>query len=460
MAKRIEIPYTPQARQQAFHTCAADEVLYGGAAGGGKSEAILFDALANALAYEGCRIIVFRRTFPDLKRSLIARSLQVIPKELGRYRADDKTWTFINGSTIEFAYWDDDSNYTNYQGAEYDFIYWDELTQFKQEWYTFMLSRLRGNKPIKRQVKSATNPGGIGHGWVKARFIDPAPPETVWRPEASEVERNLGVQPLSRCFIPAKVWDNPILLQTDPGYLARLASLPDDQRRAFMDGDWNVFSGQVFREWRPEIHVTKPFQIPHDWMRFRAIDFGYSDPFCCLWFAVSPLNMVYVYRELYVTGHKASDLAQRIVELSASEDIAYTVADPSMWNKTGAIGESIAETFAKNGVPLLKADNDRLSGKMRVHEYLAPFETDGGARALLQVFDSCVNLIRTLPALPYDAHRVEDVDTHAEDHCYDALRYGLMSRPRANTMAAEKGKTAIPFALQTDDDGIGGYLEW
>jgi phage terminase large subunit len=453
----ISIPYNPQPRQYTFHECPADEVLYGGAAGGGKSEAMLYDALSNALYYKGCKIIIFRRTFPDLKRSLIERSFSMFPKEIAKYNQSDKLWTFINGSRIEFAYWDDDSNYMNYQGAEYDFIYWDELTQFKEEWYLYMLSRLRGSRKIKRQCKAATNPGGVGHGWVLGRFIEVAPSETIYKPEPNEYQLKEGIEPLTRCFIPATVHDNPALLKADPTYIARLHELPEAERRALLEGDWYSFQGQYFKQFRKNKHVIEPFQPPKHWKRYRSIDYGYNDDCAIYWHAVDSDGRTYTYRELYINETLASDIADLVVELSVyadedgkemKEDIRYTVASVDMWQTRGAgiktkdgevKGKSIAETFAEHGVPCIKADNSRVIGWQRVAENMkdAP---DG--LPYWQITSNCYNLIRTLPNLVRDQKKVEDIADHQEDHAAESIRYFFMSRPQKTKKEPEK-QTAI-----------------
>jgi len=224
-------------------------------------------------------------------------------------------------------------------------------------------------------------------------------------------------------FVRALPADNPYL---SSAYWDELNSLPEPLRRAWVEGDWNVFAGQVFSEWRYDVHVCDPFEIPAHWIRWRAVDWGYSQPFCCLWFAQQPGDdRVYVYRELYAAGLTDREQARRIRELSAGESIRWTLADPSMWTtKTHENATfSTADEYGAEGVWLSPADNDRLTGVRRVHQALA-MRPDG--KPGLLVFRTCVNLIRTLPALPYDAARVEDVDTDAEDHAYDALRYGLM----------------------------------
>lgn len=449
---RIINPYKPQPKQVLFHQCPADEILYGGAAGGGKSEALLEDAYKNALQYPGCRIIMFRRTFPDLERSLILRSRDKFDLRLAKYNEAKRRWMFKNGSIIEFAYMDKESDVYKYQGAEYDFIYWDELTHFTEYQYRYMISRLRGSKPIKRQIKAATNPGGVGHAWVKARFIDIGESGKIHRPAPTDDEPVPG----TRCFIPATVYDNKALLENDPDYLRRLESLPTQQRKQLKDGDWDSFEGMAFDEWRRDIHVIKPFTIPDTWKRFRAIDYGRSAPFCCLWFAIDQDHNLYVYKEAYKAGLDATDQAELIKRMSEGETISYTVLDSACWIPNQH-GESIADTYADNGIVCEQASKNRLNGKDRVHAWLKVLD----GKSKLKIFENCVNLIRTLPALPLDPRNPEDVDSDAEDHAYDALRYGVMSCPDPRTFEPIESNALshvkrvdehLPPALQDERD--------
>ncbi len=368
----------------------------------------------------GFKALYLRRTFPDLERSVIRRSQTKYPKGLGKYNEVKHLWTFVNSSTLEFGSLDREMDVLKYQSAEYDLIIFDELTHFTEYQYTYMRSRNRTTLAgVKPRMRSGTNPGGIGHGWVKTMFIDPAPPETVWVTEEGT----------TRCFIPAKVTDNLILMQRDPLYVKRLQSLPENERKALLEGDWDIFAGQYFREFRRDKHVVTPFAIPPEWVRFCSIDWGYNDPCAVYWHAVAPDRHIYTYRELYINQTKASDVAKKMLELSRGEGIEYTKMSQDAWQKRGndhEKGECIAETFIDEGIYVEKADNDRLNGWQRMHEYLAD-APDG--KPYWQIFDTCTNLVRTLPELVHDEHRVEDVSSKCEDHAAESCRYGLMSRP-------------------------------
>jgi phage terminase large subunit len=262
------------------------------------------------------------------------------------------------------------------------------------------------------------NPGGVRNAGGKRLFIDRS-------------YRN-SEKPSDYVFIPAKVTDNPVLLESNPQYLETLENLPEHLKKAYLDGNWDVLEGQYFAEFERSRHVVKPTELPKEWKRFRAMDWGYNDPCCVLWFAVAPEGRLYVYRELYVRKTLSSEIAKRVKALSEGERIAYTVAAPDAWQHRGlkgVEGTCIAEVFSKNGVPLLPADNARIPGWQRVRENLAPC-ADGTPN--LRIFETCRNLIRTLPGLTYDAHDPEDVSDTCEDHAPEALRYGLMSRPRAS----------------------------
>ena len=424
-------------KQKAFIDATETEVLFGGAAGGGKSYGQVIDAELYALKYPGSRQLLLRRTYPELKMSILRMALSIYPQEIFTYSAQDHTGRFINGSTIDFGYLNEENNVYRYMSAEFDVIRFDELTHFTEYMYTYLISRLRGANGYPKQVKSSTNPGNVGHGWVKERFISIAPPNTV-------IKTPQG----TRRFIPSKVQDNLFLMQSDPEYVNRLKNLSENEQKALLYGSWDVFEGQYFTEWDRSRHVVEPFEIPKEWRRFRSMDWGFNDPCCVLWYAVGPDGTVYVYRELYVRLMMSPDVADEVRHLSEGEDVAYTAASPDMWAERGIAdisGVTIAEVFSSHGVPLIRADNTRVSGWQRVREYLRGSGEKGSGPPRLQVFSTCVNLIRTLPVMTYDKHRVEDVGDGLEDHACESLRYGLMSRPSPNVVKAQKEKPPVIF---------------
>lgn len=463
--KKLKLNLEITKTQREFIDAKADEVLFGGAAGGGKSYGQLVDALLYALKYPKSRQLILRRTFPELEHSIIFTSLNLFPKEVAKYKSANHTWEFLNGSLIEFGYCAAETDVIRYQGAEYDVVRFDELTHFTEDQYTYLLSRIRGVNPYPKQIKSSTNPGGIGHSWVKRRFIDGFTP--------NEVHNENG---FSRVFIPSFVGDNVFLMKADKEYLTRLNQLPEAEKKALLYGQWDIFDGQVFTEWknsphgyktRLNTHVIAPFDIPKEWRRFRSFDFGYTKPFAVLWFAVDQDGRAYAYRELYGctqtpdTGVRwtAKRIAEKIREIEDNEEKGQKIvgyADPAIWNSTGSDQGSIADMMEKAGVYFEKGNNDRISGKMQVHYRLA-FDDEG--IPMLYFFDTCKGIIRTLPQLRYDTVRPEDVDTRQEDHLYDALKYFLMSDPVPpkenknskaqpyNPLAAEEVKNYTRFII-------------
>lgn len=479
---KVVIPYEPQPRQILYHqTNDIDELLYGGAAGGGKSEATIWDALQYALEYPGSRQIIFRRTFPDLQRSIIARTIVAYPKELGKYNQSKHEWIFINDSVIELAYFDSDMHKANYAGAEYDVIRWEEVTHFEEGWYTFMLSRLRGSTPYPRYIKSTTNPGSVGHAWVKKRFIDIGEWEKVHHIHERDDEGGLLYHPDTgapiisrRIFIPAKVQDNPALLQNDPNYIVRLMQLPEQERKQLLDGDWDTFAGQYFSEFSRALHVVEPFDIPRDWKRYRAMDEGYNDPFVCLWVALDPKGTAYVYREFVKSKLLTSEQVEMVRLNSGVEEYEYTVADTSFWNRAKTENVTPAEIFGNMGVPLIQAKKERVNGWKRLREWLHPLDTldhvTGNIykHVNLKIFSTCMKAIEAIPSMVHDEKMVEDVAAHPLDHVPDALRYWCMSRPQNS--GNERPWSAMPDEKKQhnfDDDDeedasiqISGWGEW
>lgn len=445
----MNVVWKPQPRQFEFMRRSEYEALYGGAAGGGKSDAMVAEALrqVNIPHYKA---ILFRKTFPEA-RELILKSHRLYPKVYpgAKYNGSEHCWTFPSGARIYFGSMPNSTSYIRYQGLSFAFIGFDELTHFTQDEYQYLISRNRADGPgVRVYIRATANPGGVGHGWVKERFITAMPPNTPYEfksniisPDGSSVEVTR-----KRIFIPSSVFDNQELLKNDPNYLANLAMMPEAQKRALLYGDWDTFSGQVFTEWRnnPDgykkrqlTHVIEPFDIPRHWRRYRTFDFGYSKPFAVQWWAVDTDGRVYLYRQLYGctdtpnTGVKwePRKIAKEIKRIEQEQERGNTIigiADPSIWDKSRGSDGTVINMMEAEGVFFDKGKNDRISGKMQLHYRLA-FDKNGFP--MMYVFNTCRHFIRTIPNLVYDTVRVEDIDTSQEDHDYDACRYFLMENP-------------------------------
>lgn len=397
-------------KQKKFIDATENEVLFGGAAGGGKSYGQLVDALLYALRYPGSKQLILRRTFSELDKSLIRTSLSIFPREIYTFNASAHVGKFKNGSIIDFGYCANESDVFQYQSAEYDQIRFDELTHFTEAQYVYLISRLRGANDFPKQVKSSTNPGGVGHGWVKARFIDSHAPE----------EGFVGDDGMSRIFIPSYLSDNKFLELNDTAYRARLLALPERERRALLYGDWDIFEGQYFSEFDRRIHTCEPFKIPDSYRRYRTIDYG-LDRLACLWIAVAPDGKSYVYREYCESNLPISAAAAAILERTPEDEEIYaTLAPPDLWFRTQESGKSKAIIFAEAGLNFVKTSNDRECGWLAIKELLA----DRGGEVGLQIFRHCTELIKCLPLLQIDPLKPTDCQTepHAITHAPDALR--------------------------------------
>lgn len=397
-------------KQKRFIDANESEVLFGGAAGGGKSYGQMVDALLFALMYKKSKQLVLRRSFAELDKSLIRTSLALFPRDIYTFNSSSHTGRFKNGSVIDFGYCAAENDVYQYQSAEYDVIRFDELTHFTEAQYVYLISRVRGANSYPKQIKSSTNPGGIGHSWVKARFIDRGPAEKVF----------YGENGMSRIFIPSMLDDNKFLKEGDPEYKKRLLALPERERKALLFGDWNIFEGQYFSEFSTAKHVTAPFEIPEGWRKYRSIDYG-LDRTVCLWTAVSPENTYYVYREFCASDLPISSAAKGILERTPKgEDIYATLAPPDLWSRSQETGRTKASIFSEYGVNFTKTSNDRETGWLALKELLC--DTDGAPR--LKIFSTCTELIKCLPALTVDKLRPSDCATepHEITHAPDALR--------------------------------------
>lgn len=456
---RTIIKWNPQPKQLKYLRIPSFEGLFGGAKGPGKTDALLADGtryIPNP-KYKG---IIFRRTYPKMAE-MISRS-HALFGNIAKWSSQNHTWKFYNGSTLKLWHMESEDDKYNIQGHEYHFMGFDQLEEFTETQYRFSILQCRSTVPgLRPYARSTANPIGVGHAWVKARFIDKCPPDgtpkffklikTIKGEEEIETDHN-DPDALSRSFVQANVYDNPILIKNDPQYLKVLKTLPEALRKALMDGDWNALVGQYFTEWTPNVHVIPYSEYLYrinqgqPVTKFLAMDYGFKAPSSVGWYAVFPEDKIIRYRELYIEGRTYPSLAQDILDLSidtkgAPEKIDYMTADPAIWGdkehhaepKDGkAKGESGYDKMAQvigERFPILMADNRRIVGWTRMREYLTTYlNQHNQLTANFQVTDNCKAFIRCIPGAVYDKTKKEDLDTTGEDHPLDECRYGLMSR--------------------------------
>ena len=421
------------------------DVLYGGAAGGGKSYAMLVDPLryAHRAAH---RALILRRSMPEL-RELIDKSRELYPQAFPgcKFREVEKLWNFPSGAKVEFGFLERDADVYRYQGQAYSWIGFDEITHLPTEFsWNYLASRLRTiDSEITPYLRCTANPGGVGAHWVKKRYVTSAPPN-------ESFEGNDG---LTRKFIPARLQDNPYLCQ-DGRYEQMLQALPEVQRKQLLEGNWDVAEGAAFVEFDLDRHVVLPFDIPLGWERTKGIDYGYASESACIWGSVDPTDgTLIIYRELYRKNLTGVDLAHMITHMEVRDPYSVQgVLDTSAWARTGTTGPTVGETLQRAGHKLRRADKNRIQGKIQIHEYL---RVQQSGRPRLQIFNTCPNLIRELQGIPLDKNNPEDVDTHASDHAYDALRYLIMSRPRVNDPYSQLRHLHLQQAYTPSDTTFG-----
>ena len=444
----VTINYQPTPKQKIFHASKANEILYGGAAGGGKTKALVMDAFFRTLTYPNTVAVIFRRTYKELEDTDIKEALESYPDSVATYNAGRHEFRMKNGSKILFRHCENEADRFDYSGLEAQFMYFDELTTFPQVIYDFLKTRLRAKKSlgVVPIVRSASNPGNIGHGWVKKYFVDAGPFMEI-REQEIYSEALHKTKKIRTQYIPSLATENPYI--TDD-YIFELEQKPEALREALLHGSWDSFEGQVFTEiviapekGRKWTHVIEPFEIPLDWPRYFSFDYGYSDPFACQWWAMDYQGRAYLYREWYGCVPNKADTGIKLTPVQIAEGIlereedeirnnlrVLRTADPSIFDKSR--GFSVADQMSpgymgrEKGVLFSKGDNTRIAGKMEVHERLR-FDDEG--RPGMYIFSTCKDWIRTVPNLPYDDKKREDVDTDAEDHDYDATRYFLMDHP-------------------------------
>ena len=441
---------------------AARIILYGGSAGGGKTDSLLMAAFIACVTWPGCKVGYFRRRYPDLEGpgGAIMRSHEFYG-EIAKYHGGNRRWIFPkrkNGgqSIVQFCHCQNEDDVHNYNSQQFDILLIDESTQMSEFQLRYLLTRNRATvNNLIPFCAMATNPGGVSHNYHLKKFVEAGPPSV---PVDVEVENGLYEKHI---FIPARLSDNKVLEDRDPNYRFTLERMPEDLRRALLDGDWHVFKGQYFNEFRVDEHVVAPFAIPENWRLFGSIDWGFAAPCAVYLHTIDPaMGRVYTIKELYVTEHRAADVAKLMKEMVGDREIGYIKASPDMWHERGlgskaSPGEIIAEEFIKVGLPVEPADNRRVLGWNRMREYLshAPDE-----KPWWQIFNTCSNLIRTLPQLIYDKNKVEDVSPECEDHGPEAARYFLFSRPSPNDGAmflpgeAKHFSGDIGYSDDEDDD--------
>lgn len=441
-----------------------EEALYGGAAGGGKTELLLLlPVVRNFINIPRWKGVFFRKTFPQLEQEIIPRSRDFFTPMGATYNETKHKWTFPSGATFAFSYMERDADAYAHKSAEYQYVAFEQLEEFDKFLYDYIVfSRRRSSIPnVKAIARSAANPGGIGTAWVRERFIEP------YR-EGGKILVN-SVTKMKRIFIPAKAIDNPHL---DKGYTTSLQELPESHRKALLDGDWYALVGQAFQEFRahkyheePEnaLHLIPPFDIPHYWPKLLAIDWGFSAKTAALWGAISPDNRLYIYRGYSAKKTKISQWATEIRKISAlDENLKTPILDPSAWSSRGD-EKQIAEQFAEHyGEEPIKADNDRIGGKILFHDMLRwnqkssyvptepfsmeKFEVLLRVRGLetaknyemsyvptekelnlpkLQIFNngSTIGLVETIPILQLDETKKEDIQEFDGDDWWDCVRY-------------------------------------
>lgn len=448
----ITIDYSPTHKQALFHKSKADELLFGGAAGGGKSKAIVMEAFIDAVENPNIHSYLFRKTYTELKDTLIKEAVRSIPSNLGTYIAADHDFKLFNGSVLHFRYCRNITDAYSYQGVEMHRLYIDELTHFTKDCYDYLKTRLRAVKSlnIKPKIRLTTNPGGVGHGWVKSSFIDNKPPfELIQNKIFSSVLNKENI--VTTQYIPAFVTDNPHLTED---YIIQLEQKPEAIRKALLLGDWNVFEGQVFSEFiddrnhyfdRKFTHVIEPFTIPKHFKRFRSFDFGYSKPFSVGYWAMDNDGVLYRYAEIYgspkdtyskqtktpnvgmkLEPSRIATLIRQYEDKYEKRNEIIGIADPSIFDESRGSDGCVAKLFERQNIYFEKGDNKRIAGKMQLHYRLA-FDESGFPK--MYVFNTCKDFIRTISTIVYDTFNPEDIDSSCEDHIYDETRYMCMYAP-------------------------------
>ena len=422
---------------------------YGGAKGGGKTWAVRTKAVGGALMHNGIKILIMRRTYPELQENHISPILKMVPPEVASYNATTHVMTFINGSTIKFGHWQGEESENEYNGLEYDWIFMDEATQFSERAFNFLGGCLRGVNDFPKRFYITCN---------KKYRSDPDNPEATENPD-------------DYLFIPATVDDNKFLMESSPGYVRNLAQMPEDLRRAYRYGDWDAIEGgSYFNEFNEKLHTCASFKIPDNWKRYRSFDYG-LDKFACFWWAVDEDGRAWCYREYCRSGLIVQDAAQAIREHTLpGENIVTTYAPPDMWNRQKDTGRTMAELFISNGIPITKSDNNRVQGHMLIKEMLAPVklkdpyvkkrykegETPDTLPGMV-FFKNCKEILEDLPAIQHDDNNPNDCakEPHEVTHTVDGVRYFAINRklPAEAVISPTSPRQKYEEWMQSQDNG-------
>jgi hypothetical protein len=448
--QKIDTGYRPWPKQQMLHACEANEILYGGAAGPGKSHALRHEAFDWCLRIPGLQVYLFRRTFPELEKNHIIPSLAEFPRQIGNYKEQKRRWEFRNGSMLHFCHAQHEHDVFAYQGAEIHLLVIDELTSFTEFMYDYLRGRVRCSVEIEPRYRHkipgivcGSNPGGVGHEFCKRRWVDFGKAF-----ECKKASDNEGG--MVRSYIPGLLDDNPSLTKNDPGYIHRLDALPEPYRTAYKTGDWNIFMGQAFNFNRVH-HVIPPMPIPDHAPIYMTMDWGYGAPFSIGWWWVDGDGRIYRFAEWYGwngtpnQGLRLSDseIAQRITEREKEMDlpapVLFRYSGPDCFNKKpnyqgGGQGPSTAEVFADYGLILIAGDANRPLKIRQFRERLKVVLDDQGEMKelpMLVVYATCDQFIRTVPLIQTDPKNVEYVDENCELHCFDDACHICMARPIA-----------------------------
>ena len=453
-------PGVANEKQLEFFNSTTLYTCYGGAKGGGKTWAVRTKAAVGALKNDGIKILILRAHYPELELNHI-RPMQSMLMPLGcvSYNGSTHIMSFSNGSIIKFGHWSGDESENEYNGQEYDWIFIDEATQFSERAFRFLGGCLRGVNEFPKRMYLTCNPGGVGHWWVKRLFIDKKYKTGNADPLKNEI-------PEQYKFIFASALDNKIMLEHSPGYLQSLASMPNAD--AYLYGNWDAMGGNYFKEFTEATHTVKPFRIPDNWTLYRSFDYG-LDKFACMWWAVDEDGRCWCFRSFEESDLNVQDAAAKALQHTLPhENVAITYAPPDMWSRMKDTGRTMAEIFMLSGLPLVRADNNRVQGHMLMRYMMSPIPLndpyvkklygDNPPKELPQLmfFDNVGGVIDDIKSIQADENNPNDCakQPHEITHTVDACRYFCVSR-----VAAAEAMRKVEHSYEDEEDVTGSDYE-